>query len=66
MNLPPPKELSGDHDDDAVPYVFVGDEAFPMKTYLLQPYPGWQLDADYKSIQLPAFKVPKSDRKYFW
>ena len=33
----PPIELPGDHDGNAVPYVFVGDEALPMKTYLLRP-----------------------------
>ena len=50
VNLPPQKERPGDDDGDAVPYVFVGDEAFPMKTYLLRPYPGQQLDADYKKV----------------
>lgn len=26
------------------PYVIVGDEAFPLKTYLMRPYPGQNLD----------------------
>lgn len=31
-----------------VPYVVIGDEAFPLKTYLLRPYPGIQLDSNEK------------------
>lgn len=27
----------------ALPYVIVGDEAFPCTTYLLRPYPGHEL-----------------------
>ena len=26
--------------DPALPFVLVGDEAFPLKNYLLRPYPG--------------------------
>ena len=30
--------------ENPLPYVIVGDEAFPLKTYLLKPYPSRQLD----------------------
>ena len=30
----------------AIQYVIVGDEAFPLKTYLLRPYPGRDLSID--------------------
>lgn len=32
--LPTAPQISG------IPFVMVGDAAFPMKTYLMQPYPG--------------------------
>lgn len=32
------------HTDILMPHVIVGDEAFPLKTYLLRPYPKPQLD----------------------
>jgi hypothetical protein len=34
------KELSGT--SSLAPHVIVGDEAFPLKTYLIRPYPGSQ------------------------
>ncbi|XP_014213350.1 protein ANTAGONIST OF LIKE HETEROCHROMATIN PROTEIN 1-like [Copidosoma floridanum] len=38
MNLPKPSPLN-ENDTENFPYVLVGDEAFPLKTYLLRPYP---------------------------
>ncbi|XP_060804940.1 uncharacterized protein LOC132902739 [Amyelois transitella] len=37
FNIPCDKPLPGTN--HAMPHVFVGDEAFPLKTYLLRPYP---------------------------
>lgn len=42
LSIPTPKPLPGR--EDAVPYVIVGDEAFPLKSYLMKPYPSRQLD----------------------
>ena len=30
--------------EDAIPHVIFGDEAFPLKTYIMKPYPARQLD----------------------
>ena len=50
INLPTPKQLPGDVGGDPMPYIFLGDEAFPLKPYLLRPYPGRQLDSDAKKV----------------
>lgn len=33
-----------------MPYVLIGDEEYPLKLYLLRPYPGKQLDCDEKRV----------------
>ena len=38
LNLPPPRQISP-NSNKRYPYVFTGDEAFPLKTYLVKPYP---------------------------
>ena len=34
----------------SVPHVIVTDEAFPLKPYLMRPFPGRQLDNDERCI----------------
>lgn len=39
LNLPPAEPLPGGDPTKPVPYFFVGDEAFPLKTWLMKPLP---------------------------
>ena len=44
LNLPKPKSLSADSSD--IPYVCVGVDAFPLTTYMMNPYPQKDLSPD--------------------
>lgn len=44
LNIPAPSKLTDDLNKCNFPYYFVGDEAFPLTPYLLQPYPQRTLD----------------------
>lgn len=44
LNLPPDAPLPGAEDLGPLPYVFVGDEAFPLRRNLLRPYPGHDVE----------------------
>ena len=43
LGIPKPRILPNTT-ENPLPYVFVGDEAFPLKTNMLRPYPGKNLD----------------------
>ena len=45
--LPNPSPLPGTTEPE-LPYVIIGDEAFPLRNYLLQPYPGRRLPGNWK------------------
>ena len=50
VNLPDPEVLPDHSSNKPIPFVFVGDEAFPLKPYLMHPFPGRQLDSEEKKI----------------
>lgn len=47
LQLPLPKPLPGQNDD--TPYVFVGDEAFPLFNNLMRPFPKRQITNNYEN-----------------
>ena len=46
LHVPPRAPLPGAPELGLLPHVIVGDAAFPLKTYLLRPYPGTDLNHD--------------------
>ncbi|XP_011861155.1 PREDICTED: uncharacterized protein LOC105558199, partial [Vollenhovia emeryi] len=48
LNFPDPKQLPGTN--VLVPYYFVGDEAFPLRTDLMRPYPRRNLTSEANRI----------------
>lgn len=46
-----------------MPYVIVGDEAFPLKKYLLRPYPGSQIQGDQKEFSTTVFHASEEFQK---
>jgi hypothetical protein len=50
VNIPDACTLPGDDSGEVYPYMFVGDEAFPLKTYFMRPFPGRSLDCTEKKV----------------
>lgn len=48
MGIPPPAELPGAPELGKLPHVIVADEAFPLKPFLMRPFPGRHLPEDRK------------------
>ena len=44
ITLPPPEQLSSG--TESLPYVFVGDDAFALKTFMMKPYPQQNLSVE--------------------
>lgn len=47
MDLPEPKQLPGQ--DTPTPYVFIRDEAFPLMSHLMRPYPKARVTNNYQN-----------------
>jgi hypothetical protein len=63
LNIPPNSFLPGINIE--APFVIVGDEAFPLKTYLMRPYPGRQSSGNdfmtyYNNRLSRARRVPEN------
>lgn len=48
LGIPDPASLPHDDDDHPMPYFFVGDDAFAMRTYMMKPYGRRNLDQQQK------------------
>ena len=48
------------------PHVFVADEAFALKPFMVKPYAKNTLDERKKSLQLQDFSCKKGNREMFW
>ncbi|XP_067937154.1 uncharacterized protein [Watersipora subatra] len=48
LNIPSPTNLPGT--SQPLPFVMVGDEAFPLKPWLMRPFPGRVVDSHGKKI----------------
>lgn len=46
LNLPKNEEIEGAEDIGKMPYVILGDEAFPLQTNLMRPFPGKTCNED--------------------
>ena len=49
-NLPANRRIKGSHNPNAMPYVFVGDEAFPLVNHVMRPYSGRKGNLSAKKI----------------
>jgi hypothetical protein len=54
LGIPEVKQLPGT--SCLAPHVTVGDEAFPLKTYLMRPYPGSQGDRGVTVVKVLCYK----------
>ncbi|KAJ8970295.1 hypothetical protein NQ314_001300 [Rhamnusium bicolor] len=59
MNVPNSTKIPNTNVE--MPYVFVGDEAFPLKHYIMRPYPGKNLTLTQKNFLLWTFTCPAND-----
>ncbi|XP_029675084.1 protein ALP1-like [Formica exsecta] len=56
-----PKDNALPNTQNIMPYVIVGDEAFPLKKYLLRPYPGSQIQGD-RSKRIFNYRLSRARR----
>lgn len=56
LNVPEPSDL---WNSGTIPYYIVGDEAFPLKDYLMRPYPGKHLS---KAQQIFNYRLSRARR----
>jgi hypothetical protein len=63
LNVPPPQALP--NSNIVLQNVLMGDEAYPLKTYLLRPYPPQEEGRHINRLSQAASKVRNEFTKYF-
>ena len=48
LYIPPPEPLEGEKSQLLMPYVFVADDAFPLKNNIMKPYNSWNLSVEQR------------------
>ena len=62
-NLPKPTPLSGDLDD--IPFISAGDDAFPLATYMMKPYPQKDLSRNKRIFNYRLSRVRRFSENAF-
>lgn len=62
LNLPPPVALSGQ--ENPTPYVFVCNDAFPLKENMMKPFPGTHVKGSLKGTYNYRLSKPQCCGKY--
>jgi len=63
LGLPPPSPLP--HDDRDTPFFIVGDDAFPLRTYLVKPYPHRHLTHDERIFNYRSSRARRVSENAF-
>ena len=64
LGLPPPDPLP--NDDKDFPYYIAGDEAFPLRSWLMKPIPKRNFTRKQKNLQLQTVQRQKDCRECVW
>ena len=62
LNLPSPGSYKGRN----LPYVLVGDDIFPLKPWLMKPYPGKNLSESERVYNYRLSRARRTIEKHFW
>jgi hypothetical protein len=60
LNLPDHEKLPYDQEGGNFPYYFVADEAFPLKSYLMRPYPKRRLNSRKRAYNYRLSRARKT------
>ena len=66
LDVPPSRQLPNDTKETYVPYVLLGDEAFPLRCDIMRPFARHGLTNRKTHLQLQIVKGQKSSGKFFW